>query len=96
MKKERIIERLKRIWQYRCNSCLANTGGCSCAEEKDKMILELINDLSKDFSVGEKVIIYSRFKPIEAQVLEVKREKVKVQLPDGRIRWRNKLEVEKK
>jgi hypothetical protein len=46
MKKSELVERLKRIWQYRCDGCLADTGGCSCAEDKDKMIMELINDLN--------------------------------------------------
>jgi hypothetical protein len=26
MKKSELIEKLKRIWQYRCDGCLADTG----------------------------------------------------------------------
>jgi hypothetical protein len=32
MKKSELVEKLKRIWQYRCDGCLVDTGGCSCAK----------------------------------------------------------------
>jgi hypothetical protein len=40
-----LIEKIRKIWQYRCEGCLADTGGCCCAEDKERAILELIRDL---------------------------------------------------
>jgi hypothetical protein len=47
-KKREIVKRLKEIWQYRCDGCLADTGGCSCAVDKDIMISKLIDKIEKD------------------------------------------------
>jgi hypothetical protein len=46
-KKRKIVKRLKEIWRYRCDGCLANTGGCSCVKDKDIMISKLIDEIEK-------------------------------------------------
>ncbi|MHA1580958.1 MAG: hypothetical protein ACTSYM_00405 [Candidatus Baldrarchaeia archaeon] len=45
MKKEDIVKRLMYIRNYRCEGCLADTGGCTCLEDKERMIDELIKDI---------------------------------------------------
>jgi hypothetical protein len=37
-----LLNRLWEIYKYKCNGCLADMGSCSCEEDKDKMILQLI------------------------------------------------------
>lgn len=52
--------------------------------------------MEENFAIGEEVIVYSRFSPFRAKILEVKPKRVKVQFEkDGRIRWRYKSEVRK-
>jgi DNA-directed RNA polymerase subunit RPC12/RpoP len=42
MRKKEVVKYLKRIWAYRCNACLNNEEGCSCLEDKEDMIMELV------------------------------------------------------
>jgi DNA-directed RNA polymerase subunit RPC12/RpoP len=42
MRKKEIVKYLKRVWAYRCDACLNDKEGCSCLEDKEDMIMELI------------------------------------------------------
>jgi hypothetical protein len=45
MKRKELIKRLLDILCYKCNGCLSNTGGCSCLEDKEKMLVKLVRKL---------------------------------------------------
>ena len=48
--REEVLKKIDEIIRYRCEGCLADTGSCSCVEDKEKMLVELKNELG---GVGE-------------------------------------------
>ena len=45
--------KIKQILNYRCEGCLADTGGCSCLKDKEKMLKKLLGSSKGGSAVGD-------------------------------------------